>query len=101
MHCQRIRCSCPPDASLQDPSERDRLEGDGAIHSVTINDIEDFENPSVGWSSVSGAVAQSSAFTQVSGGRVTAETMSDDELTDEVIEEVAGTLDATCPSRGQ
>jgi hypothetical protein len=89
------------DASIQDPSEEDRLEGDGVIHSVTLNDIEDFENPTAGWSAVSGIVGESNAFIQVSDGRVTAEAVFDDELTDGVIEEVPGTLEATCPSRGQ
>jgi hypothetical protein len=46
-------------------------------------------------------VGQSNAFIQVSDGRVTAEAVFDDELTDGVIEEVPGTLEATCPSRGQ
>jgi len=84
------------DATIQDPDEQGRYEGDGVIHSLTLNDIDDFQNPSIGWSSVTLFGSAESQFLNVDGKHVTAETTFDDELTDD-LEEVPGTLDATCP----
>jgi hypothetical protein len=36
-------------ANIRDESGEGRLEGDGLTHEVFINDIEDFDNPVVGW----------------------------------------------------
>lgn len=85
------------DATIQDPDEQGRYEGDGVIHSLTLNDVEDFENPSLGWEAMSGLIGATDPFIQVDGKNVTAETVFDDQLTDGVIEEVPGTLEATCP----
>lgn len=83
------------DASIQDPDEQGRVEGEGTIQSVTVNDIEDFENPAVGLEAVSGFIGAPAFTISVEGGRVTAEALFDDTTTDE-IEEIPGTLEATC-----
>jgi hypothetical protein len=84
------------DVSIYDPDEEGRYEGSGVIHSISLDDIEDFANPSVGWSATSGFFGMGELFIQVDGKQVTAQTTFDDSLTDE-IEEVPGTLDLTCP----
>jgi hypothetical protein len=84
------------DASIQDTREEGRYDGDGVIHSLTLNDIEDFENPSLGWSALTGILGSGGPFLHLDGQSVTAETVFDDETTDE-IEEVPGTFQATCP----
>lgn len=85
------------DASIQDTEEQGRYEGDGVIQTISVNDVEDFENPSLGWSSMTGLIGPSDSIIQVDGKNVTGEAVFDDELTDGVIEEVPGTLEATCP----
>jgi len=83
------------DASIQDTEEQGRYEGEGTIQSLTLDDIDDFENPSVSWSAVTG-IAGGAAFTiQVDGNNVHAETVFDDGTTD-AIEEIAGTFDGVC-----
>jgi hypothetical protein len=84
------------DASIQDPQEQGRYEGDGVIYSVSLNDVEDFENPVVGWSSISGLAGASDTVFNVDGKHVTVEASFDNELTDD-LEGVSGTLDLTCP----
>jgi len=64
-----------------------------------LNDIENLGSPSLGWAAVSGIVGDSQSFIEVTEGGVSAQVAFDDELTDEVIEEVPGTLEATCPAR--
>ena len=83
------------DASIQDTDQQGRLEGEGTIQSVTLNDIEDFENPSIALSAVSGFVGSPEFVIQVNGDQVTAEAFFDDDTTDE-IEAIPGTLEATC-----
>ena len=83
------------DASLYDPSGEGRMEGDGVIHSVTLDDIEDFENPSVSWHAESGFFGAVEFTIQYDGSTVFVEATFDDDRTDE-IEEVPGTLEATC-----
>lgn len=83
------------DASIQDTNEQGRYEGEGTIHSLSLDDIDDFESPSVSWSAVSGLVGESTAFIQVEGNNVHAETFFDDGTTD-ALEEIPGTLDAIC-----
>ena len=36
-------------AEIEDDTGQERYEGAGVIHTVYINDIENFENPSVDW----------------------------------------------------
>jgi len=84
------------DATIQDTDEQGRYEGDGTIHSVSLNDVDDFENPSVAWSADSGIVAAGLNI-EVDGKSVRAEGAFDDQRTDLELEEVPGTLEATCP----
>lgn len=83
------------DASIQDTDEQGRMEGEGTIQSVTLNDIEDFENPSVSLAAESGFIGGPEFVIQVDGDQVTAEAFFDDGTTDE-IEAIPGTLEATC-----
>jgi hypothetical protein len=86
-------------ADIYDPSGEERTEGEGVTHSITLNDIEDFENPSVGWSAPASFELTGSAdpFLQIDGKNVSGESTFDDTLTDDVIEEEPGSLEATCP----
>ena len=59
-------------------------------HSVSLDDIEDFENPSVGWSSVG------DGFIQLDGKSVSGEAGFIDSTTD-TFEEQPGSFEATCP----
>ena len=83
------------DASIQDPDEEGRMEGEGTIQSISLNDIEDFENPSVALEAVTGFVGGPEWTITYDGSTVTAEALFDDTTTDE-IEEIPGTLQATC-----
>ncbi len=83
------------DATIQDPDEQGRYDGENVIKSVSLNDVEDFENPSVAWSSLS-LFSNGETDIQVNGKNVTVEAAFDDDRTDE-IESVSGTLTATCP----
>lgn len=85
------------DATIQDTEEQGRYEGDGTIHSVSLNDIEDFDNPSVAWDAVTGIVGGGAFTINVNGKNVSAEAVFDDGRTNDVLEEVAGTLEAVCP----
>ena len=86
-------------ATIQDPQEQGRYEGDGVIHAISINfyDSDDFDNPPVGWSVIAGAFGDSGDIIQVDGKSVTAEATFDNSLTDQVVEKTPGTLEATCP----
>lgn len=81
------------DASVYDPSEEDRMEGDGVSSSVSLNDVDDFENPVVDWSS--GGPFGGDVVIEFDGDTVFVETTFDNGLTDE-FEEIPGTLEATC-----
>jgi hypothetical protein len=83
------------DASVYDPSGEGRMEGDGVVHSVTLDDIEDFENPSVSWHAESGFLGAAEFTIQYDGSTVFVEAMFNDDTTDEG-EAVSGTLEATC-----
>ncbi len=85
------------EATIQDTEEQGRYEGDGVIHIISIDDISDLENPAVGWSATRGAFGDKADIIQVDGKSVTAEATFDNSLTDDVIEETAGTLEGTCP----
>lgn len=80
-------------AEIEDDTGQERYEGDGVIYTVYINDIEDFENPSVDWEA-RGPAAE--IVVTIDGDRVTAEGVFDDRLTNFEVEQVPGTLDATC-----
>ena len=85
------------DATIQDPDEAGRYEGNGVIFSVSLDDVEDFANPSVGWLLLTGFFTEVDPVILVDGKTVTVDTIFDDALTDDVIEEVPGTLRGTCP----
>lgn len=76
-------------ANIRDDSGEGRFEGEGLTHDVYITDISDFENPSIDlqFTGPSGIV--------LDGNTVMAEGLFDDALTNE-IEEIPGTLEATC-----
>lgn len=68
-------------------------------HSVTLDDIQDFENPSVGLSAdpfTAQFLGNPEEFIEVDGRDVSAEVAFDDTTTDD-IEGTEGTLTATCP----
>lgn len=81
-------------ANIQDDSGQERYEGEGVIYDVTIDDIENFQDPSVAWEARGPA---NDVTVEIDGDRVTAQGVFDDLLTDP-IEEIPGTLDATCGS---
>lgn len=81
------------DASVHDSSGEDRMEGDGVSSNVTFNDVDDFENPVVDWSS--GGPLGGDVVLEFDGNTVFVETTFDNGLTDD-FEEIPGTLEATC-----
>ena len=83
------------DATIQDPAQEGRYDGENVIKTVSLNDVEDFENPSVDWSSISGFSIAELDF-QVDGKNVAVSAAFNDGTTDD-IETVPGTLVATCP----
>ena len=83
-------------AEIQDGTGQERIEGAGVVYTVYISDIEDFENPAVDWEARGEAPPVGNIVVQINGDRVTAEGLFDDKLTELVVEEVPGTLDATC-----
>ena len=58
---------------------------------ISFNDVSDFGNPSIDWSMPRGAGA-----IRIDGNSVTAEGTFNDGLTEGVVEEIPGTLEATC-----
>lgn len=96
-------------ADIRDETGQGRYEGDGVIYDISLDDIDDFENPSVRWSSTSdeadpqlvelGAAPPSGeAVIDIDGDRITVTGLFDDGLTDDY-ESVPGSLDATCTER--
>jgi len=85
------------DATIQDPDEEGRYKGQGVIFSVSLDDVEDFENPALGWLLLTGFFSEVDPVILVDGKTVTVDTIFDDALTDDVSEEVPGTLRGTCP----
>lgn len=83
-------------AEIMDDTGQERVEGEGVIYEVYINDIEDFENPAVDWEARGSA---DQIVVQIDGDRVTADGVFDDLLTDLEVEAVPGTLDAICGSQ--
>ena len=86
-------------ANIRDESGQGRYEGDGIVYEISLDDITDFENPSVSWASSNSELypgaGSGEAVVQIDGMHVTAQGKFDDGRTNEV-EMVAGTLDATC-----
>ncbi len=86
-------------ANIRDASGQGRYEGDGVVYEISLDDIEDFENPSVTWSSSNSELfpgaGSGDAVVTIDGQHVTAHGKFDDGTTDSV-EMVAGTLDGTC-----
>lgn len=85
------------DVSIFDREDEGRYEGDGVIQSITLDDIDDFQNPTIGWDASSGFAGMGEPFLEIDGKNVRAETVFDNTLTDEEIEEIPGTFEATCP----
>lgn len=83
------------DASIQDRNEGNAMDGEGTIQSVTLNDIEDFQNPSVAWEATAGFIGVPEWVVEYDGSKVHAEAVFDDTSTDQ-FEQIPGTLDATC-----
>ena len=48
------------DATIQGTDNQGRYSGFGVIHSVSLNDIENFENPSVAWEAIFGLLKKTS-----------------------------------------
>jgi hypothetical protein len=80
-------------AEIRDDSGEGRLEGAGVVYSVYIQDIDDFENPSVHFESSSEEGGETTV--DISGNQVTATGLFDDKLTDELVL-IEGTLVGTC-----
>lgn len=75
---------------VADPSSTGRTAGEGVRYGISFNDIGDFENPSIDWSmSEADSVSIERYELSVSG-------TFDDDLTEGVFEEIAGTLEAEC-----
>ena len=85
-------------ANIEDETGQGRFDGDGVIYEVFIDDIDDFENPSVSWRSFSGSGGET--VITIDGDNLTAEGLFDDGLTD-ALETVPGTLAATCGSQSR
>ncbi|NOX24289.1 MAG: hypothetical protein GXP36_14520 [Actinobacteria bacterium] len=85
------------DATILDMDELSSMEGDGTIHSVTIEDIDNVENPIVSLSAQSGFFGTPGFEIAYDGNMVTAKTIFDDDMTEE-IEAIPGTLTAVCGS---
>jgi len=73
---------------------------DGFGHSVSIDDIENFEDPSVGWSAggpVASMAGDDEEFVELDGKQVRAEAEFRDSVDEMSGTTAQGTLEATCP----
>jgi len=77
-------------ATIADSDGQGRFEGAGTTHRINMDDISDFENPSIGWS------MGDPGTIRIDGNDVTAEGPFDNELTELEREAIPGTLDARC-----
>lgn len=84
-------------ANIRDESGAGRYEGDGIVFEIDIDDIDDFENPSVSWSSSNTRGVPSDTVLSIDGDNLSASGLFDDTRTDER-ETVEGTLEAVCGS---
>ncbi|MBW1758096.1 MAG: hypothetical protein JRJ80_18275, partial [Deltaproteobacteria bacterium] len=57
-------------ANIRDDTGQERIEGDGVIYEVDINDIDDFQNPAVSWDAVGPAAT---IVVRIDGDHITAE----------------------------
>lgn len=88
------------DASIQDVDEGGAMDGASSLHSVSLNDIEDFENPIVSWDAVTGFLTSPQWIIEYDGSSVTATITADDGFDDTSTddwEQIEGSLTATCP----
>ena len=76
-------------ANIADPSGQGRFEGPDLTHQVYIQDVSDFENPSIHFE------FNAPEGITIVGDSLTAEGLFDDGLTD-TREDIPGTLEATC-----
>jgi hypothetical protein len=85
-------------SDIRDPSGEGRYAGDGVTYRVEVDDIDDFENPSVSWGTNDDEIFGGSPVDfQVDGNEVNASGVFDDGLTEDAMEAVPGTLVAVCP----
>jgi hypothetical protein len=83
-------------AVVKDSFEEGRLEGNGTSHWVTLDDVEDVENPAVSWGARSGYFADDPFWTvNVDDKHISAEPVFDDGRT-EASETIGGTFEAIC-----
>jgi hypothetical protein len=76
--------------TIEDPSGTGQTDGDGVRHRIDLDDIDDFENPSISWyMSEADSVSLDGYELSVSG-------TFDDQTTDGVIEGIGGSLEAEC-----
>lgn len=75
---------------VADRSGSDSLTGDAVVQGITVNDIEDFENPAI-------AIGTSTLDATFDGDTISAEGTFYDEVADPSLqEELPGTFEATC-----
>ncbi len=82
-------------ADIEDPLTQGRYEGEGVIHRIHVDDVSDFEDPSVSFQ------MRSADAIQVDGYHITAEGTFDDGLTEGQTAEIPGSLDATCSDQSR
>lgn len=82
-------------ANIRDTTGQGRFEGDDLDFEVFINDIDDFENPSIDWD-----LESADSFT-IDGDTVTVQGTFDDGLTETEQEAAPGSLEATCGSQSR
>ena len=84
-------------ADIYDPTGQERLSGDGVVHTISFNDIENFTDPTVAWETVEGPLADGAmTVITIDGKQISGQGAFDDGTTDD-IETVPGTLEVTCP----
>lgn len=83
-------------ATILDDQNEGRYEGKGVSYVVGIEDVEDYENPTLNWVSLTGLFSEVEPVILVDGKNVTADTTFQDHVTISG-EEIPGTLRATCP----
>lgn len=81
-------------ANIRDESGEGRHEGPDVTHEVFINDVENFDDPALGWEMMA------PEGITIDGNTVTAEGAFDDLLTDGD-DQVPGSLDATCGAQSR
>lgn len=85
-------------ADVYDPDGLQRMEGEGVSHNISFTDIEDFENPSVDWSTVgAGFGGGTETKLTIDGKHITGVGSFDDGTTADEFESIDGTLEVDCP----